>query len=319
MTGIAPAGPGGDTRPADGTPEPARIGWGLRLALHCAGLTLALTWIGPSASDGLGTLNAMVFWAAHVVPALALLAFVQVRLARVRRIGALPGLAQTTLTAVVGSLVFTPLALLIDRLFGAAGSVDPVALPIVVRAGAEFAVLVVPFVLVWGLINAPSLMTVAATRPTDADDRPDGLAASDDVAAFRARIPRRLGWEIIALSAELHYLRVYTTRGNTLILFPFGRALDLLSHANGIQVHRSHWISLDHVDAVVTRDGRTVCTMIDGPNLPVSRSRRSALRQAMRQATKPSSKPADPDALAAAERVGAAPDGGKPAPISPRP
>lgn len=261
------------------------IGWVPYLVLCGIGLTVGLAWIGPRAAEGLGTAGALAFWAAHVFPALGLLAATQMALARVAALSALPGIVQVALSAVAASLLFTPLALGIDALFDAEGSRDDAAIPLPLRAASEFAQFVVPFVLTWVLINAPSLMKLeAAGAPVPSGpDLPDAPGPSGE-AEFRARIPGRLGRDIVALSAELHYLRVYTTRGDTLILFPFGRAVEVLRDARGMQVHRSHWVALDHVDALVTREGRLFCDMVRGPSLPVSRSCRAALRAALRSA-----------------------------------
>ena len=115
----------------------------------------------------------------------------------------------------------------------------------------------------------------------DADPSETLGDTSDEEAEFWSRIPGRLGRELVAMSAELHYLRVYTTAGDALILFPFGRAVEIFQDYNGMQVHRSHWIALDQVDTVDTRDRRMTCVMIGGPDIPVSRSYRSALKAAL--------------------------------------
>jgi hypothetical protein len=264
-------------------PSAGGLGWIHYLAICGAGLTLGLTWIGPSAAEGLGTLNAMAFWASHVGPALGLLALTQTSLSRLRTIASLPGLAQVLLTAMVASLLFTPVALAVDLLFDAEPSRDDEGDPLVLVAVLEFAQFAVPIALTWTLINAPSLMRIetATSDLAPQDDAPVEVEARSAQAEFWSRIPRRLGRDIIAMSAELHYLRVYTTLGNTLILYPFGRATDALVDMRGMQVHRSHWVALDRVDEVTTQDGRTFCHVAGGPVLPVSRSHRSALRAAL--------------------------------------
>lgn len=150
-------------------------------------------------------------------------------------------------------------------------------------AALEFAQFAVPIGLTSTLINAPSLMRIEAATPgpTPQDDAPVEAEARSAQAEFWARIPRRLGRDIIAMSAELHYLRVYTTLGNTLILYPFGRATDAIVDVQGMQVHRSHCVALDRVDEVTTQDGRPFCHVTGGLVLPVSRSHRTALRTAL--------------------------------------
>ncbi len=261
------------------------IAWPLYLVICAVGLTLALTWIGPRASEGLGTLNAMAFWAAHVFPALTLLATTQILLGRLSIISSLSGAAQVTLSAFIASVLFTPIALTIDVIFAAEGSLDDDTGSLLVRAVSEFTQFVVPLILTWYLINAPSLLQLASAgeRQDQAQQAdPKEHQPSPELTELWAKIPGRLGRELVALSAELHYTRVHTTLGETLVLFPFGRAVDLLQDANGMQIHRSHWVSLDQIDEVTTRNGRVFCKMIGGPSLPVSRSYRAALKAARR-------------------------------------
>ncbi len=271
-----------------GIRAPARgsnIGWVPYLILCGIGLIIGLTSIGPSASEGLGTLNTLAFWAAHVAPALALLALTQMVLGRIERFSALPSIVQVVVSAILASLLFAPIALGIDEVLGGEGALDDQGDALVLRLGAELAHFFLPLVLIWSLINAPSLLQLErgarrVARPQDAPADPDPQRA--DAAEFWSRIPGRLGRQLVALSAELHYIRVFTTQGDTLILFPFGRAVDLLQSQNGMQVHRSHWVALDQIDEVVSGDGRVICRMISGVELPVSRSYRAALKAARR-------------------------------------
>lgn len=268
----------------------SRIGWFPYLILCAFGLTIVLTSIGPSASEGLGTLNEMVFWAAHVVPALTLLAFTQMLLGKLERVSALPGLVQVVLSAVLASLLFAPIALGIDKVLGGDGALDDDGDALLLRLVGELGHFFVPLVLIWCLLNAPSLLQLerAVLRQTrqeikaDASDVAEPSEDDDGLTEFWTRVPGRLGRRLVAMSAELHYLRVYTTEGDTLILFPFGRAVDLLQDEDGMQIHRSHWVALGQIDEVIAHDGRTTCTMIGGLSLPVSRSYRAALKAARR-------------------------------------
>ena len=260
------------------------LGWMSYLLLCASGLTIAFTWLGPRAGDGLTALSALVFWAAHVFPSLGLLAVSQLLLARARWVAALPGIFQVVLSAGLASVLFTPLALVIDVYFQADGSVDDEGVPLAVRALSEYANFAIPLVLTWLLINAPSLLKLEAPDTAHSPvtvPLPKQSPVSADAAEFWSRLPGRLGRDVVALSAELHYLRVFTTQGEALILFPFGRAIKALDQENGMQVHRSHWVSLDHVDELATRNGRLFCDMVNGPSVPVSRSYRSDLRSAV--------------------------------------
>ena len=259
------------------------LGWFSYLALCAVGLIIGLTSLGPSASEGLGTLNKMAFWTAHVIPALILLASTQMALGQVERVSALPGLVQVFLSAIVAALLFAPYAMAVDGLFGGDAALDDKGSSLWLRLAFELGNFIIPLVLFWTLINAPSLLKLESggSRPSERDQpNPD---PQDDLAELWSRIPVRLGRRLVALSAELHYLRVFTTEGDALILFSFGRAVDLLQERNGMQIHRSHWVALDQIDEVVSQDGRVFCLMNGGLALPVSRSYRSALKAARRE------------------------------------
>lgn len=229
----------------------------------------------------------MVFWAAHVVPAMGLLAITQVTLGHIEQFSSLPGIMQVLLSAIIASFLFAPVALIVDVFFAGQIAADSDDDGVWVQLASEMSHYFVPLVLFWALINAPSLVQLerANARPHEELDLPkQGMTERDTANGaevdFWARVPGRLGRQLVALSAELHYLRVHTTNGDTLILFSFGRAVDILQDQCGVQVHRSHWIALDQIDEVVTRDGRMMCKMIGGVSVPVSRSFRSALKAA---------------------------------------
>lgn len=262
--------------------DAGQIGWVPYLVLCGLGLTLGLTWIGPRASEGLGTLNTMAFWAAHVWPALALLAITQKTLSKIRLVASLNGLGQVVLSAVVASVLFTPVALGVDVAFGVVPSRDDEGDPLLLAAILEFGQFAVPIVLAWILINAPSLLRIENDPVIiqEQNPQPPEVVGTPMQPEFWTRVPKRLGRDLVALSAELHYLRVYTSLGETLILYPFGRAKDSLSRISGMQVHRSHWVALSHVTDVINKDGLTFCTMTGGLRIPVSRQYRAAVKSA---------------------------------------
>jgi hypothetical protein len=279
------------------------------LATAIAGLVLLLTWLGPAPSAGLGTLQRLLFWAAHVLSATLLLQAAQMVLIRIPRISRLPPFVQVALAGLVGAVLFTPVALALDVALEPPSASDDQKEPLPLRLAMEFLFLSGPLVLSWVLINAPALVrfepaegqaTARAKRPADGDltlliRQPDSAnaapagadtAAAADRADLFARLPIRLGRDIVALSAELHYLRVYTPVGDTLILYAFGRAVQAMGAA-GLQIHRSHWVSLAHVADVVTRGGQTLCQTDSCLDLPVSRANRRALRDALNRRPEP--------------------------------
>lgn len=90
-------------------------------------------------------------------------------------------------------------------------------------------------------------------------------------AGIRAKLPRPLRAEpILALTAEDHYLRVHTPRGEALIHMTLAEAASGLPR--GFQVHRSHWVADTAIRSV--GDGRV--ELVTGLSVPLSRYRRKA-------------------------------------------
>lgn len=77
-----------------------------------------------------------------------------------------------------------------------------------------------------------------------------------------------------------HYVEVHTDRGSDLLLMRFGNASKELGDAEGMQVHRSHWIARAALTKIVRRGGRTVACLANGAEIPISRSYVKALREA---------------------------------------
>ncbi|MTI03388.1 LytTR family DNA-binding domain-containing protein [Roseibium sp. RKSG952] len=91
-------------------------------------------------------------------------------------------------------------------------------------------------------------------------------------------VPSALGDDIIHLHAQDHYVEIVTTEGRALLSEQFGDCLDKLENLNGLQCHRSHWISLEHVDSVSRKGSAYTCKMSNGDLVPVSRRRYAELR-----------------------------------------
>lgn len=92
--------------------------------------------------------------------------------------------------------------------------------------------------------------------------------------AWRASLPRELGDDLVAVTSELQYLRVWTTRGCALVLGALQDVEDAEGTA-GMRVHRSWWVHARHVRSVRGRGAGAVCTLSDGREVPVSRRRKT--------------------------------------------
>lgn len=236
---------------------PPHRSWTALALLPLLGLALAL--IGP-----FGSYVSMGFWArcAHFALTFTVIGFLVLegayRLARRFFDGNWPlwasllfdvGLAAPAALIVRLSLsVFSPPAVAKVSVF------DLVWQNLVVILGVQAVVVGV------AIAKARQLTHVPPEQPAEMDGHP--LAPRLPFALKRAAV--------LALSSEDHYLRVYTARGEALILMTLAEAVEMLK--DGFQVHRSHWV---HGGAV--RDYRSgQVELVGGLRLPVSRQRRKA-------------------------------------------
>lgn len=98
---------------------------------------------------------------------------------------------------------------------------------------------------------------------------------SDLLKFLTEKLPPKLrGAELIALKSEDHYLRVYTSAGDDLILMSMADAMTALSGYPGIRTHRSWWVALDQLTPIETNKKlATEIELSSGIKVPISRRR----------------------------------------------
>ena len=96
--------------------------------------------------------------------------------------------------------------------------------------------------------------------------------------AFLDRLPPHLDGDVVALEAQDHYLKVYTSSGSALVLSRLSDAIAQLGGIDGLQVHRGWWVAADAVAGVENSGGRTLVRMNNGILVPVSRTYLQSVR-----------------------------------------
>jgi LytTr DNA-binding domain len=95
-----------------------------------------------------------------------------------------------------------------------------------------------------------------------------------------ARLPGRLGTEILCLQMEDHYVRVHTALGQEMILMRMRDAIAELDGLEGLLVHRSWWVARDSVKNWV-RDGKSLSLILQNNlSIPVARDRMTEVKTA---------------------------------------
>lgn len=99
------------------------------------------------------------------------------------------------------------------------------------------------------------------------------VAAKTAEPAFLVKVRPALRGRVIAINAELHYVRVFTDHGQDLIHYRFRDAVTDMEALGGLQVHRSWCIS---AEAIVLRRAQSV-ELQGGLSVPVGRVYKGAL------------------------------------------
>jgi hypothetical protein len=236
-----------------------------------------------------------LFWALQIGIGLAVLHRVLHLMRRLPKLSTWPAWLLVAVSGVVGSFVLAPVywligEILMQQALGFPATIDDdddlapqlgFGLAVMLR---EFSDVVGPVTAAWLLISWPRLYSQAAPlaavpqaeapKPVPLPSPSPAESTSPEPPAWRAALPRELGVDLIAVSSELQYLRVWTTRGNALVL---GSLQDVEDGegAGGMRVHRSWWVSARHVRSIRRSGDAAICDMSDGRQVPVSRRRKA--------------------------------------------
>jgi hypothetical protein len=126
------------------------------------------------------------------------------------------------------------------------------------------------------LMEHPGAVTHAAPVPS-------GAAALTPAprARFMERLPAKvMGGVLYAVKAEDHYLRLYTSKGEDLILMRLSDAIAELEGIEGAQTHRSWWVAKEAVQGVQRAEGKISLVLAGGLEVPVSRANVKPLKDA---------------------------------------
>lgn len=81
------------------------------------------------------------------------------------------------------------------------------------------------------------------------------------------------GEELKMLEAQGNYVKVVTTQGNSLVRGTFSELLKEAESVDGVQIHRSHWVSLDACRGLTRKSKEQFLQLDTGEMLKVARSR----------------------------------------------
>lgn len=96
------------------------------------------------------------------------------------------------------------------------------------------------------------------------------------------KLPHHLrGSDLWALKSEDHYVRIFTSAGDDLVLMRLSDAITALEGYPGDQVHRSWWVAKAAITDYVSANGKIELILCSGLKVPVSRRRKDVLPDLM--------------------------------------
>ncbi len=117
-------------------------------------------------------------------------------------------------------------------------------------------------------------ITIGITMLFKLSEKKTQAQSSEKTAGIRFfhRIPKELGRDLISLNSQDHYIKVTTSFGSDLILMRLSDAVVELKEHDGIQPHRSWWVSKNHVASIKTITGKRMLELKNGDLIPISRA-----------------------------------------------
>lgn len=125
-----------------------------------------------------------------------------------------------------------------------------------------------------GVVFAISMLTEFAAALLKPESKSQPVPQQDPFATLMERLPLEKRGRLIRIEAQDHYLSIVTSAGESLILMRLSDAEALLAGAEGLRVHRSHWVMQSEVQQHIRRKRRDFLVMSDGAVVPVSRGSR---------------------------------------------
>ncbi len=106
-----------------------------------------------------------------------------------------------------------------------------------------------------------------------------GEAETSGEIRLLARVPEDMRVKLIRVSAQDHFVEIYTCRGKHRLRMRLRDAIVDLPDGMGVLVHRSHWVAVDQVKATLRRDGKLLVRLKDGNEVPVSCNGEAAMKK----------------------------------------
>lgn len=262
-----------------GDVQPVKYFWAVSVLLG-----LMLAFVSPDDELPYGWLAHLLHWQVQTVTPTFLAVFIH------RAIGFhifTKPVIQLLFSGFFTSVIFCPLAVYSDVLF-LQSSITGSLIDEFIN---EFLSVAPPIMVFWLAINLPfqsgwqlsrrelepNAACAAELQTTSDDSQTDCVPTT---VPFMQLLPESIGTDLIYIKSELHYLKVVTTLGNAMILYPLRTAVEELGKAceqqpdlSGTLTHRSFWARTSHMIELGKRGREGIISVSNLDKLPVSRTR----------------------------------------------
>ena len=235
-----------------------------------SGITLAVLFavLEPAGSRGMGFMPSLMLWMVQMALLIPLCITVQ-RWLMTRRaeLSNLPWL-HTFLAGLIAATLYTPIGYALDLGFGLGGALNP---NLGLELLDEWTGVAPPVVICWLALNAPWILKLSFIEPSVKEITAITQETESSLPDLYSHLPPEIGTDIVFIEAELHYIKVVTVDGETLVLYALRDAAMELSQ--GVIIHRSYWVALEFIEKISGTRASPVCVLKDGRRLPISRRR----------------------------------------------
>ena len=126
--------------------------------------------------------------------------------------------------------------------------------------------------LLCALLSVPGLM-LERVRGVNSTSSTQGNTST----TLLSGLEPQLKGDVIWAEAQEHYVRLVTTEETRMVLCRFSDLVRELPQSAGLQIHRSHWVSLRFIAERMQEGQRTTLRLKTGDVVPISRSFRKSL------------------------------------------
>lgn len=110
-------------------------------------------------------------------------------------------------------------------------------------------------------------------RPAEGAEPSVTAVKNPSILPFLSKIKPAVGRRVLALEAQEHYVKVYTDRGEDLVLYRLSDAVkELAQSVPGLRVHRSYWVAEDAIQEIQPTGKSYKIGLANGLMVPVSKS-----------------------------------------------